>query len=79
VTEGGVKPVGNGAVGIKTMTGKKVALLVPVSQEIAMTNAAGLYDQLRQDLPTAIAARSTTRRSTASTSAPEPPARSPTT
>ena len=49
------KPVGNGGVGIKTMTGKKVALLVPVSQEIAMTNAAGLYSQLRQDLPTAIA------------------------
>ncbi len=55
VSEGGVKPVGNGQVGIKTMVGKKVALLVPVSQEIAMTNAAGLYSQLRQDLPTAIA------------------------
>lgn len=55
VAEGGVKPVGNGAVGIKTMTGKKVALLVPVSNEIARTNAAGLYAQLRQDLPTAIA------------------------
>lgn len=55
VSEGGVKPVGNGAVGVKTMVGKKVALLVPVSQEIAMTNAAGLYAQLRQDLPTAIA------------------------
>lgn len=55
VAEGGSKPVGNGAVGIKTMVGKKVALLVPVSQEIAQTNAAGLYAQLRQDLPTAIA------------------------
>jgi len=55
VSEGGVKPVGNGQVGIKTMVGKKVALLVPVSQEIATTNAAGLYAQLRQDLPTAIA------------------------
>lgn len=55
VSEGGVKPVGNGQVGIKTMVGKKVALLVPVSQEIALTNAAGLYAQLRQDLPTAIA------------------------
>lgn len=55
VTEGGVKPVGSGAVGIKQMQGKKVALLVPVSQEIAMTNAAGLYAQLRQDLPVAIA------------------------
>lgn len=55
VTEGGVKPVGSGAVGIKTMVGKKVALLVPVSQEVAMTNPAGLYSQLRQDLPVAIA------------------------
>lgn len=55
VTEGGAKPVGRGGMSVKTMTGKKVALLVPVSQEIAMTNAAGLYTQLRQDLPTAIA------------------------
>lgn len=55
VSEGGQKPVGSGAVGVKTMTGKKVALLVPVSSEIAMTNAAGLYAQLRQDLPTSIA------------------------
>lgn len=55
VSEGGAKPVGAGAVGIKTMTGKKVALLVPVSQEVATTNAAGLYAQLRQDLPVAIA------------------------
>ena len=54
VSEGGVKPVGNAGVGIKMMTGKKVALLVPVSQEIAMTNAAGLYEQLQQDLPTSI-------------------------
>ena len=54
VTEGGVKPVGTGSVGVKTMTGKKVALLVPVSQEVVRTNPAGLYDQLQQDLPTAI-------------------------
>ncbi len=55
VSEGGQKPVGSGAVGIKTMTGKKVALLVPVSEEVARSNPAGLYDQLRQDLPVAIA------------------------
>lgn len=55
VTEGGQKPVGSGAVGVKTMTGKKVALLVPVSSEVAQTNPAGLYSQLQQDLPTAIA------------------------
>jgi hypothetical protein len=54
VSEGGSKPVAQGGVGVKTMTGKKVALLVPVSQEVAMTNAAGLYAQLEQDLPTAI-------------------------
>lgn len=54
VSEGGAKPVGEGAIGVKTMTGKKVALLVPVSSEVVRTNAAGLYDQLRQDLPTAI-------------------------
>ncbi len=55
VSEGGQKPVGSAGVGIKTMVGKKVALLVPVSQEVATTNAAGLYTQLRQDLPVAIA------------------------
>jgi hypothetical protein len=36
------------------MTGKKVALLMPVSQELAMTNPAGLYSLLQSDLPTAI-------------------------
>jgi hypothetical protein len=55
VTEGGVKPASQVGVGVKIMTGKKVALLVPVSNEVAMTNPAGLYDQLAQDLPTAIA------------------------
>ncbi|MCZ3386323.1 MAG: phage major capsid protein [Actinomycetia bacterium] len=55
VNEGGVKPVGNGQTGLKVMAGKKVALLVPVSEEIARSNAGGLYDQLQQDLPTAIA------------------------
>jgi len=54
VSEGGVKPVAQGGVGVKIMTGKKVALLVPVSQEVVMSNAAGLYDQLSQDLPSAI-------------------------
>lgn len=55
VSEGGVKPASQVGVGVKTMTGKKVALLVPVSNEVVMTNPAGLYDQLQQDLPTAIA------------------------
>lgn len=55
VSEGGQKPVASGSVGTKIMRGKKVALLVPVSQEVARSNAAGLYSQLQQDLPTAIA------------------------
>ena len=55
VAEGAAKPVGGAGVSVKTMTGKKVALIVPVSQEVASTNAAGLYSQLRQDLPVAIA------------------------
>jgi HK97 family phage major capsid protein len=55
VAEGGVKPASQVGVGVKTMVGKKVALLVPVSQEVVMTNPAGLYDQLQQDLPTALA------------------------
>jgi hypothetical protein len=54
VVEGGVKPVGSGGVGVKLMTGKKVALLVPVSEELAMTNPGGLYEQLQSDLPTSI-------------------------
>jgi hypothetical protein len=55
VSEGGVKPAAETGVGVKIMQGKKVALLVPVSQEVAMTNPGGLYDQLQQDLPTALA------------------------
>jgi hypothetical protein len=55
VSEGGVKPAAQEAMGFKLMTGKKVALLLPVSKEVAMTNAAGLYAQLSEDLPTAIA------------------------
>jgi len=55
VAEGGVKSASQVGVGVKLMTGKKVALLVPVSDEVVLTNPAGLYDQLQQDLPTAIA------------------------
>jgi len=51
VGEGARKPVGASGSGVRTMKGKKLALLVPVSQEVAATNAAGLYAQLSQDLP----------------------------
>jgi len=54
VTEGGSKPVGTSGVGVKTMQGKKVALLIPVSQEVAMTNSGGLFDHLQRVLPVAI-------------------------
>lgn len=54
VGEGGVKPVSENAIGVKTMKGKKLALLMPVSQEVAYSNAAGIYTQLQQDLPTAL-------------------------
>jgi hypothetical protein len=55
VSEGGVKPAAQVGAGVKIMTGKKVALLVPVSSEVVLTNPAGLYGQLSTDLPTAIA------------------------
>jgi hypothetical protein len=55
VSEGGVKPASQVGIGVKVMTGKKVALLVPVSEEVVRTNPAGLYSQLQQDLPTSIA------------------------
>ncbi len=54
VAEGGIKAGGQVGVGVKIMTGKKLALLVPVSQEVVKTNPAGLYDQLAADLPTAM-------------------------
>lgn len=54
VAEGAAKPVGAGSVGLKQMTAKKVALLVPVSEELARANPGGLFDQLQQDLPVAI-------------------------
>lgn len=55
VVEGGVKPVSSSGVGLKTMSGKKVAVLVPVSEEVVRSNPAALYSQLQNDLPTAIA------------------------
>lgn len=54
VGEGGVKTGAQAGVGVKLMSGKKLALLLPVSDEIVMTNPGGLYDQMVQDLPTAL-------------------------
>jgi HK97 family phage major capsid protein len=49
------KPLSSGGVDIKSMSAKKLAVLIPVSEEVAMTNAGGLYTQLSTDLPTAFA------------------------
>src|SRR6478752_44127 len=54
VSEGGLKPVGGGGFGMKQMVGKKVAILVPLSEEVVNTNPVGIYTQLRNDLPIAI-------------------------
>jgi hypothetical protein len=55
VAEAGAKPAAEVGVGVKTMTGKKLAVLIPVSEEVALTNPGGMYDQVLQDLPTALA------------------------
>lgn len=49
------KPLSTSSVGVKQMTAKKLAVLIPVAEEVAMTNAGGLYEQLQRDLPTAFA------------------------
>ncbi|MEU0937579.1 phage major capsid protein [Embleya sp. NPDC005971] len=55
VGEAQSKPISTGAVAIKTMSAKKIAVLIPVSMEVAKTNAGGLWTQLQKDLPTAFA------------------------
>jgi hypothetical protein len=55
VSEAGQKPVAEGGVGVKTMQPHKVAVIVPLSEELVRTNPGGAYDQLLNDLPTAIA------------------------
>lgn len=55
VAEGGRKPLSSGGVEVKQMSGKKIATLIPVSMEVAQSNAAGLWTQLQRDLPVAFA------------------------
>ncbi|MFF8829327.1 phage major capsid protein [Streptomyces sp. NPDC015131] len=55
VDQAGRKPLGTGGVDIKTMSGKKIAVLIPVAMEVVQSNAAGLWTQLQRDLPTAFA------------------------
>lgn len=49
------KPLSSGGVDVKQMQPKKLAVLIPVAEEVAMTNAGGLWSQLQSDLPTAFA------------------------
>jgi hypothetical protein len=79
VGEGGVKPAAQVGVGVKLMTGKKVALLVPVSDEVVMSNPGGLYEQLQQDLPTALSRAFDYAAIAGKSIRPAVPARSPTT
>ncbi|MYR29860.1 MULTISPECIES: phage major capsid protein [unclassified Streptomyces] len=53
VDQAGRKPLGSGGMEIKQMTGKKIAVLIPVAMEVVQSNAAGLWTQLQSDLPTA--------------------------
>ncbi|WP_328313091.1 phage major capsid protein [Streptomyces sp. NBC_00442] len=53
VDQAGRKPLGTGGVNIKSMSGKKIAVLIPVAMEVVDSNAAGLWTQLQADLPTA--------------------------
>lgn len=55
ISEGARKPLGTSGVGLKTMSGKKVAVMVAFSEEVVKTNPAGMYEQLVSDLPTSIA------------------------
>lgn len=55
VSEAGQKPVSENAIGVKTMQPHKLAVIVPLSEELVRTNPGGAYDQLINDLPTAIA------------------------
>lgn len=55
VEQAGRKPLSTGGMDVKLMSGKKIAVLIPVAMEVARSNAAGLYSQLQKDLPTAFA------------------------
>jgi HK97 family phage major capsid protein len=55
VEQAGRKPLGTGGVDVKTMSGKKIAVLIPAAMEVVRSNAAGLWTQLERDLPTAFA------------------------
>lgn len=49
------KPLSTSSVGVKQMAAKKLAVLIPVAEEVVMTNSGGLWAQLQRDLPTAFA------------------------
>ncbi|MFJ7998944.1 phage major capsid protein [Streptomyces sp. NPDC096310] len=49
------KPLSSGGVAVKSMQARKIAVLIPVAEEVVKTNAGGLWTQLQRDLPTAFA------------------------
>lgn len=55
VNEGQRKPVSDTGIQVQMMRGKKIAVIVPVSQELLSTNPGGVVSQMQRDLPTAIA------------------------
>ncbi len=55
VGQGARKPLSSGGIDVKQMVAKKLAVLIPVAEEVVMTNAGGLWTQLQRDLPTAFA------------------------
>lgn len=55
VGSGARKPLSSGGIDVKQMSPKKIAVLIPVAEEVVKTNAAGLWTQLQRDLPTAFA------------------------
>src|SRR6478609_102448 len=55
VAEAAAKPLDNASVGSKTITGKKLAVLIPVSEEVFRTNPGQMYSQIVQDLPVSLA------------------------
>lgn len=54
IGEGAAKPVDGADVSYKTMTGKKLAVLIPLSEELVRTNPVGILDQIERDLPVAL-------------------------
>lgn len=56
VSEGAIKPASNATMSLTTMSPKKVAVIVPVSQELVRSNPGGFMQVIRDEIGDAIAA-----------------------